>query len=559
MNFLTKNQFKMRLLTGAFLLAVLSLQISRTVSAAEFAIATAHPLATQAGIDILKQGGNAFDAAIAVTTTLAVVEPYSSGLGGGGFYLLHDQKQNKQVMLDAREKAPLAAHRDMYLNAEGEVDHDLSMNGVLSAGIPGIPLALDHLQSRGKLSLKQNLANAIKIAESGFEVDEIYLRMMKFRGDVVKRYESSALFFDQGNIPQIGWRLKQPDLAKTLKIIAETGGKAFYQGGLAEKLVKGVRKNKGTWTKKDLTNYQVIEREPVRFSYAGADIIAATLPSSGGIVLAQIFNMLQLMNFDQLNELQQKHVLIEAMRRAYRDRAAYLGDTDFIDVPKKLLSTDYARLQVSSIKLDRASKSTDLGNIVESKSGSDTTHFSIRDEAGNKVAATLSINYPFGSGLVIEGTGILLNDEMDDFSAKPGVPNAYGLIGSEANAIESGKRMLSSMTPAFVNTTERSLISGTPGGSRIITMQLLAILSFLRGETADQIVALPRFHHQFYPDKVFYEAAALSATKLEQLSRLGHQTKPVGYNYGNMQVIVRDKMGKLDAASDPRGIGKAVP
>lgn len=552
------EKFKPRL-AGAFLCLM---TLSQTALAGDYAVASAHPLATQAGIDILKQGGNAFDAAIAVTGTLAVVEPYSSGIGGGGFYLLHNNKTKKQVMLDARERAPLKAHRDMYLDDEGKVNHDLSMNGATSAGIPGIPAALDHIQKNyGELPLSKTLASAINYAETGFEVDRVYHRLAKFRLQVLQRYASSRrIFLREGEIPEMGSLIRQKDLASTLGRLADQGRSGFYHGDTARKLVDSVQANGGVWSLQDLIQYQVIEREPVRFRYGEAEFVTATLPSSGGIVLASIFNMLDQLDYENAGDQQKIHRLAEAMRRAYRDRAEYLGDSDYVDVPaKRLTSEKYARELLANFSSERATPSASLGNIGDDAAGTDTTHFSIVDSDGNMVSATLSVNYPFGSGLIADGTGVLLNDEMDDFSASPGVPNAYGLLGSDANAIQPGKRMLSSMTPAFVHLPHKTLISGTPGGSRIITMQLLGMLEFLRGGSAEQIVSLPRFHHQYFPDNIYHEDHAFDEKTQQGLKALGHELKLSSYRYGNMQTIVVDEQnGKVEAASDPRGIGSAI-
>ncbi|MFV2032794.1 MAG: gamma-glutamyltransferase [Gammaproteobacteria bacterium] len=531
-------------------------------NAAEYAVVSAHPLATQAGIEILANGGNAFDAAIAVTSTLAVVEPYSSGLGGGGFYLLHQQQANRQVMLDARERAPLKASQDMYLGADGEVDRDLPMNGPTSAGIPGIPAALVHLQKNyGRLPLSQTLASAIKYAQEGFEVGETYRRLAQFRLPVIQRFESSRkILLRDDRVPEQGTLLKQTDLANTLRMLAEQGADGFYRGEVAQKLVDSVRANGGVWSLQDLNQYQVVEREPVRFRYGSADFVTATLPSSGGLVLASIFKMLDKLDYQQAKPVQQIHLLVEAMRRAYRDRAQYLGDEDYVDIPvERLMSDEYISQLIADVSSVQATRSADLGTIGEDAKGADTTHFSIIDAEGNRVAATLSINYPFGSGLIADGTGVLLNDEMDDFSAKPGEPNVYGLLGSDANAIQPGKRMLSSMTPAFVRTPQKILITGTPGGSRIITMQLLAMLEFLRGGNARDIVSLARFHHQYFPDQISYEDNAFDEATIAALKSMGHEMKQMSYRYGNMNTIVVDReTGKLDAASDPRGAGLAI-
>ena len=546
-------------LAGAFLCLILA---GTTLQAAEFAVASAHPLATAAGIEVLKRGGNAFDAAIAVTSTLAVVEPYSSGLGGGGFYLLHHQRSNQQIMLDAREKAPLKASRDMYLDASGKVNHDLSMNGARAAGIPGIPAALDHLQKNyGVLALSETLSSAIKYAESGFEVDPVYRRLAKFRLPVLQRYESTRkILLHDGEIPEQGSLIRQPDLARTLQSIAKQGADGFYRGEVARKLVESVRAQGGIWSLQDLNQYQLLQREPLRFSYGAADFITATLPSSGGLVLASIFKMLDALDYDNADHLQKIHLLTETMRRAYRDRAAYLGDEDYVDIPaQKLLSDAYTQQLIAGISSTRASRSAEIGTIGEDAGGNDTTHFSIIDAEGNMVSATLSVNYPFGSGLIADGTGVLLNDEMDDFSASPGVPNAYGMLGSDANAIQPGKRMLSSMTPAFVHLPGKSLVVGTPGGSRIITMQLLAMLEFLRGGDARSIVSLPRYHHQYFPDQIYHEDNAFDAATKAGLQSLGHSIKQADSRYGNMHAIIfNQRDGSLDAASDPRGIGAAV-
>lgn len=544
---------------GAFLCLLL---FGGGVQAGQIAVASAHPLATRAGIEIMQNGGNAFDAAIAVTAVLAVVEPYSSGIGGGGFYLLHRQRDNRQVMLDARERAPLLGHRDMYLDSAGKVVSDRSMNGATAAGIPGIPAAFEHLQrDYGNLGLERSLARAIEYAEQGFEIEDYYRRMAGFRLEVLQRYSPTrAIFLRDGEVPARGTVIRQADLAQTLRAIAARGRDGFYRGKIAQKLVDAVRANGGIWSLQDLNQYQVVEREPVRFRYRDAEIVAASLPSSGGIVLAAIFNMLDELRHHQAGPVDGVHQLVESMRRAYRDRAEYLGDTDYVEVPvERLTSRAYARELLRNYSAQKATPSTELRAIADSGGGSDTTHFSIVDGDGNMVAATLSINYPFGSGLVAEGTGVLLNDEMDDFSASPGVPNAYGLLGSDANAIEPGKRMLSSMTPAFVRTPNRTLVSGTPGGSRIITMQLLGMLEFLRGGDARKIVSRPRFHHQYFPDAISHEDNAFDQAMIDALRARGHELKQMSYRYGNMHSIIIDhRSGKLDAASDPRVIGESM-
>ncbi len=324
-------------------------------------------------------------------------------------------------MVDARERAPLKATRDFYLDTNGAVDQDRSMNGASSAGIPGIPAALDYLQKNyGLLPLEQTLSRAIQYADNGFPVDATYRRLAKFRLPVLQRFESTRqTLLHDGEIPGLGSLLKQPDLARTLRTMSAEGADGFYQGEVAQKLVASVQANGGIWSLQDLNQYQVVERDPVRFQFGSARFVNASLPSSGGVVLASIFNMLEILGYAQAGDTQRLHLLVEAMRRAYRDRAAYLGDLDYVDVPvQRLTSEDYARQLAKDISILQASRSADIGTIGEETGGNDTTHFSIIDQQGNMVAATLSINYPFGSGLVAGSTGVLLNDEMDDFSAK---------------------------------------------------------------------------------------------------------------------------------------------
>ena len=530
--------------------------------ASQAAIASAHPLATQAGIDILSQGGNAFDAAIAVTATLAVVEPYSSGIGGGGFYLLHQVESDQYVMLDAREKAPLAAHKDLYLDKTGQVVSGSSINGALSAGIPGIPAALVHLAEKyGKLALSQSLAAAILHAQQGFPVDEYYQRMAGFRLKALQENKAaSELFLQQGEVPKLNYKIVQKDLAKTLQLIAKSGYAGFYQGELALNLVKDVQKNGGIWAIKDLAAYKIKERSPDVSVYKGMKLTAASLPSSGGLVLSEILRILAQFDIEKMDVVQRIHHIIEAMRLAYRDRAEYMGDPDFIEVPVDyLLSESHINALAASISRHKATLSSSLKAVAQaSGNGADTTHFSIIDKQGNKVSATLSVNYPFGSCFVAEGTGVLLNDEMDDFVSKPGVPNVYGLVGSHANAIEPGKRMLSSMTPSIVETQNRIAIIGTPGGSRIITMVLLGILDFYDNKNAGEIVNAGRFHHQYLPDEISYEPGVFDLSLVNAIEKLGHKTRALDNTYGNMHIIVLDKKsGQIEAASDGRGIGRA--
>lgn len=548
---------KLLLVTFAFFVAACTQPPDR-----QQAVASAHPLATQAGIEILNKGGNAFDAAVAVSATLAVVEPYSSGMGGGGFWLLYRAADQHSVMVDGREVAPYNAHRDMYLDDKGEIVPNLSIDGPLAAGIPGQPAALDHIARHyGKLPLRDTLAPAIRAAQNGFPVTEHYQRMAKFRLEAMRASaDAAAIFLHNNEVPALGRIIRQPDLARTLAAIAEHGRDGFYRGKVAEQLVHGVQYAGGNWTAEDLKQYQVRERAPLVSEYHGYRMTSVGPPSSGGVALSSMLHMLDALHWHEQGAVQQKHLLVEVMRRAYRDRALYLGDTDFIDVPvARLTSAEYARQLSADIKPDKATPSNELPGIDAQPKGNHTTHFSILDREGNRVAATLSINYPFGSCFVPPGTGVLLNDEMDDFSAKPGTPNAYGLVGAEANAIAPGKRMLSSMSPTFIESEDKLAIIGTPGGSRIITMVLHGLLAVINGKSAQEVVAQPRYHHQYLPDVIQFEPGALTADEQAELQFLGHALRELDSTYGNMQVVIMDKKNnQVTAASDPRGEGTAI-
>jgi len=549
---------------GAFLLFVTLLVALSACTRQQHAaaIASAHPLATQAGMEVLGSGGNAFDAAVTVSAVLAVVEPYSSGLGGGGFWLLHRARDDFEVMVDGRERAPLAASRDMYLDAAGDVIPGLSIDGALAAGIPGEPAALVHLARHyGRLSLAQTLAPAIRLARNGFTVDTRYRRLAQFRLAAMQADpETARIFLQDEEVPAAGHHLVQPVLAATLEAVALQGRAGFYQGRVAQQLVAGVRAAGGIWSLDDLAEYRIVEREPVSGSYQGMRIVSAAPPSSGGVALVSMLNILAGFPLERFTETARTHVIIEAMRRAYRDRAVYLGDPDFVSPPlARLTGSEYAATLRDSILLDRATPDAVAGGVTPGGDGQDTTHFSILDRAGNRVAATLSINYPFGACVTPPGTGVLLNDEMDDFSARPGVPNVYGLVGAEANRIDPGKRPLSSMSPTFVEDEDGIAILGTPGGSRIITMVLLGVLDLAAGNKPESWVSEPRFHHQYRPDSVQYEAGAFDEALAAGLVALGHHLQPLDSDYGNMQAIYLDKhTNRVYAASDPRGAGAAL-
>ncbi len=523
------------------------------------AVASAHPEATAAGIAVLDMGGNAFDAAVAVSAALAVVEPYSSGLGGGGFWLLHRASDGREVMIDGRERAPLAARRDMYLDTHGKPIPGASIDGPLAAGIPGEPAALVHIAEHyGRLPLALDLAPAIALARDGFRVDAHYREMAGFRLARLRNSKAAAAqFLVDGEVPPLDHPLRQPALADTLRRLADNGREGFYAGPVAERLVAGVRQAGGIWTLEDLASYRVVERQPVTGRFRDWRVVSAALPSSGGIVLIEMLNMLDQLDMDGLSSAQQVHLMVEVMRRAYQDRARYLGDTDFVEVPvEKLLSRDWARQRAKDIDPGHASVSAPMQG--RAPGGNHTTHFSIIDREGNRVSATLSINYPFGACFVPPGTGVVLNDEMDDFSIKPGVANVYGLVGNEANAIAPGKRMLSSMSPTFIENDRRVGILGTPGGSRIISMVLIGLLQAAAGQPVDHWVQRARFHHQYLPDEIQFEPGALSQKTRDYLESLGHRLHELDRHYGNMQAVLWDRAaGRVSAASDPRGIGAA--
>ncbi len=520
------------------------------------AIASAHFLATEAGHEILAQGGNAFDAAVAVSAALSVVEPESSGLGGGGFWLLHRASDSFEVMIDGREQAPAAAHKDMYLDENGEVNRDLAVNGPLAGGIPGEIAGLAHLaENYGRLPLGQSLQPAIRIAREGFPVDEKYHALMSYRADTIRRWPAAAeALLDDGEVPEVGYIVKLPDIAWVLEQVAELGADGFYKGEVARRMVEGVREAGGIWTMEDFAAYQVKEREPIRTEYRGYELVTASPPSSGGIAIAEMLNIIEAYPLAELQKPQRVHLVVEAMRRAYRDRAIYLGDPDFVEIPVDMLTSQhYADGLRASIHPQKATPSNMLPGKEMEFEGTDTTHFSVIDAEGNMVAATQTVNLPFGAAFMPPGTGILVNNEMDDFSAKPGEPNAFGLIGFTANEIQPYKRPLSSMTPTFMFGKDRQAAIGTPGGSRIITMVLLGILDFMEGGDPESWVSLPRYHHQFLPDQISAEQDAFTAEEVEALEALGHTVEVRDRSWGNMHGVMWDReANEVLAGSDPR-------
>jgi gamma-glutamyltranspeptidase/glutathione hydrolase len=528
------------------------------------AIASAHPLATAAGNEIFDQGGNAFDAAVAVAAALAVVEPYSSGLGGGGFFLLNRAADGKRVVLDARETAPGAATPDMYLDADGKPQARLSIDGALAAGIPGTPAALALLAERyGRLSLAASLRPAIRLARDGFEVDSRYVTAAGFRESLLQvDAAASRIFLDNGQVPRIGFVVRQPQLAATLEALARHGRDGFYGGAVAQRLVAGVRAGGGIWELSDLAAYRVIERTPMSFTYRGARLTCVSLPSSGALVLAQALQILERFALASLPRAERDHLVTEALRRGYQDRARYLGDPDFVAPPARLATRAYADARAASIDPAKATPSAALDALAPAlREGDNTTHFSIADGEGNLVAATLSINLPFGAGVMAGDTGVLLNDEMNDFSIAPRAgaadgASAYRLAGGAANAIRPGKRPVSSMTPMFVDDGRGTLVLGTPGGSRIISMLLLGVLDYVDDPTLDveRLVGAPRFHHQYLPDRIEYEPGAFDAQWIAALQAKGHTLQEGRRRWGNMQaVFVIRESGEARAHGDPRG------
>jgi len=529
------------------------------------AIASAHAEATAAGMAVLRAGGNAFDAAVAVSATLGLVEPESSGLGGGGFFLLRRASDGHAVFIDARERAPLAATRDMYLDpATGQPKPRATIDGALAAAIPGQPAALVHVaENFGRLPLRESLAPAIRLAERGWRFGEKNLAMLGWRKDAVRADPgAAALFLVDGEMPRLGTRLRNPDYAATLRLLAEHGHDGFYRGPMAQRLVDAVRAAGGIWTLEDLAQYRVVERRPLVFPHRGMSIVTAPPPSSGGIALAQTLQILDGYDWATKTPLQQLHLRVEAMRRAYRDRAIYLGDPDFVEVPvARLVHPAYAAGLRAGIHLQRATPSDLLPGVAPLAERPDTTHFSIVDAEGNLAAVTQTVNLPFGNAMVVPGTGFLLNNEMDDFSIKPGLPNAFGLIGKEANAIEPGKRPLSSMTPTLVIGPERVAVIGTPGGSRIISMVIQALLDFEAGADAQAIVAAPRLHHQYLPDHILVEPDSLDSATRAALEAKGHAVKEETRSWGNMQVVIWHRAdGRIEAGADPRweAVGKGA-
>jgi gamma-glutamyltranspeptidase/glutathione hydrolase len=549
-------------LAGLLLAVLLTLQPGAAGHAAGGAVATAHPIATRVGETILAQGGNAFDAAVAVSAALGVVEPYASGIGGGGFLLLHRASDRFEVMVDAREVAPARSSADMYLGPDGRIVPNASTFGARAAAIPGLPAALVHVSRKyGRLPLATALAPAIRLARDGFPADGRYVMLTGLRLSGLRDgIRTADVFLDGGSVPAPGFIVRQPDLARTLEALVAGGADGFYRGPVAQALIAGVQAAGGIWELSDLADYRVIEREPTRIRFRGATITMASLPSSGGATLAQALQILDRLPRPPPGTPDHAHLVIEALRRGFEDRLRYLGDPDQSAIPvARLVDPGYARDRAAAIDPARATSVPKLPEPAPA-GGSDTTHFSIVDRDGNRVGGTLSINTLFGACVIPAGTGVLLNNEMDDFTIHPDAGNSYRLRTGSANAIAPRRRPLSSMTPTFVEDSRGALVLGAPGGSRIISQVLLAVLDHLGRAEVDLVrtVSLPRYHHQFWPDEVEIEPTGFTADWIDALERKGHRVTRVRRQWGNMQAVFRDAgSGTARAASDPRGIGVA--
>lgn len=518
-------------------------------------------IATRVGIEILKKGGNAIDAAVAVGFTLAVTFPTAGNIGGGGFMLIR-MADGKETLIDYREMAPLKAHRDMYLDEKGEVRKGLSEEGYLASGVPGTVAGLTlALERFGTLPLKEVLKPAIEIAEKGFHVDSYLKNSLESHRETLSKFpETKRILLRNKEELKIGEMIVQKELAKTLREIAKYGPDTFYKGKIAELIEKDMIKNGGLIDKKSLSSYRAVIREPIRTFYRGYEIVTAPPPSSG-VIMLQILNILENFEISKMDWKSDEyiHIVAEAMKLAFRDRARLLGDPDFVKIPlKTLLSKDYALKKAKSIRYLSALTENEADSFNPWNEREETTHFSVIDRFGNIVSNTYTLNGSFGSGVIIRGTGILMNNEMDDFSIKPGYPNIYGLIGGEENSIQPGKRMLSSMTPTIVlKDGNPVLVIGSPGGPTIINTVLHNIIYTIDfGKSLKEAISAPRFHHQWVPNVLYLEEGKYEENVIIGLKRRGHEVrfrKKIGDAHG---IEIRD--GKRAGEPDPRGPGKAM-
>ncbi|MEM8908132.1 MAG: gamma-glutamyltransferase [Bacteroidota bacterium] len=534
--------------------------IQKQAKASKAMVVTAHPLASRIGMEIIRKGGNAIDAAIAVQYALAVTYPVAGNIGGGGFMMIR-MNDGRTAALDFREKAPLAAHRDMYLDSLGKVVPGLSINGHLAAGVPGTVDGLFKAFERfSQLKDHQQLiAPAIQLAKEGFAITpQEAERLNDFKSKFIANNTSKPIFVK--DTPWMaGDLLRQKDLAQTLQQIHDQGEKGFYEGPVADQIVAEMKAGGGIISHQDLKEYEAQWRSPVEGQYKGYTIISMPPPSSGGIALLQLLKLVEPYPLSEwgFQSPRSVHLMCEAERRVYADRAQHLGDSDFHPVPQTaLLNEAYLRQRMDNFDPKAATDSELIlaGNFAPDSESEETTHFSIVDAQGNAVSVTTTINSGYGSKTVVSGAGFLLNNEMDDFSAKPGVPNFYGLVGNEANAIEPGKRMLSSMTPSIVlKDNELFMVVGTPGGSTIITSVFQVILNVVAfGMNINEAVNARRFHHQWRPDAIQYEKTTFKTEQLDALRELGHELKERG-SIGRVDAILRQADGQLTGAADPRG------
>ncbi|UZD64302.1 gamma-glutamyltransferase [Marinobacter sp. AN1] len=522
-------------------------------------VATSHPHATAVALEVLRNGGNAVDAAVTAGFALAVTQPRSGNIGGGGFMLYAPGNGGAVKAIDYRETAPASATETMYQNEDGEVVPERSRFTHLASGVPGTVAGFAlALEEYGTITLAEALAPAIALARDGFEVPHRFTEGLEQARERLTRWPATrATFYNQdGAPPRPGDRFRQPELAATLQRIADHGIADFYEGETAHLIVAEMERGGGLITLDDLAGYQPVMREPVRGTYRGHEIFSMSPPSSGGAHIVQILNILEDYPIGDYghNSAQTIHLMAEAMKRAYADRSEYLGDTDYVEVPLDgITSKDYADALRQEIDPDKATPSNNIGpgNPTPYESN-ETTHFSIVDRWGNAVSNTYTINFSYGSGITVEGAGFLLNNEMDDFSAKPGVANAYGLIGGEANKIEPGKRMLSSMSPTIVRRDGQNyLVTGSPGGSRIITTTLQVLMNVIdHGMNIQSAVEAPRIHHQWLPDEIRIEQG-ISPDTIDLLESMGHTVKTRSA-MGAIQSVLIDADGRRWGAADPR-------
>ncbi len=503
---------------------------------------------TQAAADVLFEGGNAIDAAVTAGFTMAVTLPRAGNIGGGGFMLIHDAETNRQTAIDYREQASFKAHRDMFLDPEGNPVKDLSQITHLAAGVPGTVRGFElALKKYGTIDLARALRPAIELAENGFPVSaDLYDSLVHYQRQFALSPDARQVFYQPDGSPwPVGALLVQTDLAATLRLIAEKGADEFYTGAIGKKIVADMQANRGIIDSADMKSYEAVERKPIQGSYRGLKVVSMPPPSSGGVHLIQMLNVLERFPMEQFgnNSADAIHVMTEAMRVAYADRSKYLGDPDYVQIPvDHLTSKDYAVTLAQKIDMDSAKPSLSVFPGAEMKTpyeSHETTHFSVIDAAGNAVSNTYTLNFSYGSKLMVPGTGILLNNQMDDFSSKPGAANAYGLIGGKCNAIEPGKRMLSSMTPTFLFKEDGTLVAtGSPGGSRIINVVLQMIVNMVdHNLSVSEATVAPRFHHQWFPD-VLHVEKGFSPDTIRLLASRGHKIKRQSA-MGSTQTVAR--------------------